>query len=190
MTAMSKSSIIFISAVVGLVIGSILSSVFCRVFLSDRVVISKTETTTVVDTNIYINPPAINIEVSITDNITVEPADITITDDSLIVLPMQTKTYKGEDYRCQVSGYQPNLDWIEVYPKTVTVKEKISVRDVRRHSVEFTPLVIVGKKVQMPVMAGYRYSGDIFQFHVSAGYDISMDSPIVAAGVTIPIKRW
>lgn len=178
---------VFIGAVAGILLALLITP--SRITGKGEIVIDR-DSTVVVDTNIYIAPPAIDIEVNISDSIIVEASDIIITEDSLVVLPMQTKTYEDSDYRCQVSGYKPNLDWIEVYPKTVTVKEKISVSDVRRHSVEFTPLVIVGKKVQMPVMAGYRYTGDIFQFHVSAGYDILMDSPIAAAGVTIPIKRW
>lgn len=115
---MSKSSIIIISAIVGLVAGAVLSSVFYCPRLRGDVVEVRRDTTIVVDTNIYINPLPVNVEISISEKITVPPTDITITEDSLIVLPKSVKTYSDKSYKCQVSGYQPNLDWIEVYPET------------------------------------------------------------------------
>lgn len=48
---------------------------------------------------------------------------IRIKDTLYISLPQETKTYKGEDYCAEVSGYQPSLDRIEVYPKTVVISK-------------------------------------------------------------------
>lgn len=76
------------------------------------------DTTIVIDTNIYVNPIPVSFDIVVDASITVPRADITIVDDSLIVLPMQTRTYAGDDYRLQISGYRPNLDWIETFPQT------------------------------------------------------------------------
>lgn len=123
----SRFSTVAVSLIIGLVAGSILSSVFYRVFLPDRVVVSKTDTTIVVDTTIYVNPIPVDVEVSISETIVVPPSDITVTQDSLIVLPKSVKTYSDKSYKCQVSGYQPSLDWIEVYPETVTITKETTI---------------------------------------------------------------
>lgn len=69
-----------------------------------------------------------SFDINVDARIIVPPADITIVDDSLIVLPVETKTYAGDDYRLQISGYRPNLDWIETFAQskyvTTTVTDK------------------------------------------------------------------
>lgn len=98
----------------------------------DRPVIVHKDTTVVVDTNIYINPLPVSYDIVVDASITVPPADITIVNDSL-VLPVQTKTYEGDDYRLQISGYRPNLDWIETFPQTKYITtETISVDPRKR----------------------------------------------------------
>lgn len=134
MTSTSKTRHnLILSLIVGLVAGFGLSSAFYCPRLRGDVVEIRRDTTITVDTNIYINPLPVNVEISINETITVPPSDITVTEDSLIVLPMQTKTYEGDDYRCQVSGYQPSLDWIEVYPETryITTETMITQRKKR-----------------------------------------------------------
>lgn len=46
-------------------------------------------------------------------------------DTAIVEVPvtMETKTYKGEDYEAQVSGWHPSLDWVNVYPKTIVVTQ-------------------------------------------------------------------
>lgn len=48
---------------------------------------------------------------------------IRIRDSIFIALPMESKTYKGEDYLAVISGYKPSLDRIEVYPKTKVISK-------------------------------------------------------------------
>ena len=46
---------------------------------------------------------------------------IRLNDTTFIALPITQKEYKEANlYRVLVSGYKPNLDLIEVYPKTIT----------------------------------------------------------------------
>jgi len=184
---MSKSSIIVISAAVGLVAGAILSSAHYHRVISEIDV--KSDTTIVVDTNIYINPPAINMEVSITDNITVEPADITITDDSLIVLPMQTKKYEGDDYRCQVSGYHPNLDWIEIYAKTTTITQTEYIPKDWKNSLSISASAEYSDRFRIPVKLEYTHNFGYFQLGGYGGYDIWMKKPIVGVNTRIDFLR-
>lgn len=48
---------------------------------------------------------------------------IRIHDTLYISLPMETKTYSGDEYYAEVSGYEPSLDYIEVYPKTKVISK-------------------------------------------------------------------
>lgn len=48
---------------------------------------------------------------------------IRIRDSVFVALPMESKTYKGEEYLAVVSGYNPSLDRIEVYPKTMVISK-------------------------------------------------------------------
>ncbi len=60
--------------------------------------------------------------------LTVTEKEIVYIHDSVYVyLPTETKLYQDSLYSAQVSGVQPSLDWIDVYPKTkiVTISDKI-----------------------------------------------------------------
>lgn len=46
-------------------------------------------------------------------------------DSATVVLPVTQKMYSDTDYRAWVSGYEPQLDSIKVFPRTVTVRETI-----------------------------------------------------------------
>ncbi len=76
-----------------------------------------TDTLTLRDTIREVFPMVVDVTIS-EDDIEVPVTDIVIRNDSLVVLPIEVKTYEGKDYRAQVSGYRPQLDWIEVFPET------------------------------------------------------------------------
>ena len=44
-------------------------------------------------------------------------------DSATVVFPITQKVYSDTDYRAWVSGYEPQLDSIKVFPRTVTVLE-------------------------------------------------------------------
>ena len=56
------------------------------------------------------------------------PADSTMVE---VPLPIERKTYEGEDYRAVVSGIFPKLESIDVYPKTAYIT--IPVQKPARH---------------------------------------------------------
>lgn len=45
-------------------------------------------------------------------------------DSAAVEIPITQKRYDGEDYRAYVSGYEPNLDSIFVFPKTTVIHER------------------------------------------------------------------
>lgn len=70
---------------------------------------------------------------TITDTILVAYPDIVIIHDTTFVqLPKERKEYSGKDYRAVVSGFQPSLDLIQVFPETKTITQTISVAPQKR----------------------------------------------------------
>lgn len=51
-------------------------------------------------------------------------------DTAFVYLPVEVKGYSDETYALEISGVQPNLDWIEVHQKTAYITN--TVQDTRR----------------------------------------------------------
>lgn len=57
-----------------------------------------------------------------------------INDTTFIELPKETKVYRDSTYEARISGFQPNLDHIYVYPKEIYVTtEKVSYIEKKKH---------------------------------------------------------
>ena len=85
-----------------------------------------TDTLVVVDTHIIEKP--ILVERTVRDSLLVAVHDtIRLRDSVYISLPREVKVYAGDNYYAEVSGYRPNLDYIEIYPKTTTITQTQSV---------------------------------------------------------------
>lgn len=70
---------------------------------------------------------------TITDTILAAYPDIVIIHDTTFVqLPKERKEYSGKDYHAVVSGFQPSLDLIQVFPETKTITQTISVAPQKR----------------------------------------------------------
>ena len=48
-------------------------------------------------------------------------------DTLFVALEIERRTYECEDYRAEVSGWHPSLDWIEVYPTTTYITKEVQV---------------------------------------------------------------
>lgn len=85
------------------------------------------DTTVVVDTHIVEKP--VPVKVVVTDTMYAEVRDTIRMNDTLYVsLPLEKKVYRRDEFYAVVSGYNPSLIHMEVYPKTVYVKEREVVR--------------------------------------------------------------
>ena len=122
--------------------------------------IVRTDTLRIRDTLLVERP--VPVEVRVVDTMLVA-----VNDTVYLQLPREEKVYESGDYRAQVSGYRPELDWIEVYPQTVYVTRNIS-EDSR-------------KRWGIGVQAGY---GAYFD-----GGDVSL-SPYVGIGISWNILTW
>ena len=85
------------------------------------------DTVVIRDTLKFDNPTLIYVKTE-PDTLYVESID------SVVTIDKETKLYKDSLYELQLSGIRPNLDYINVYPKTTYITtEKVSyVKDKRR----------------------------------------------------------
>lgn len=60
------------------------------------------------------------------------PDIIIIHDTTFVQLPKERKEYSGKDFRAVVSGFQPSLDLIQVFPETKIITKTISVPSRKR----------------------------------------------------------
>lgn len=85
-------------------------------------------------------------------------SDRTVEGDSIPVLvPITSKEYKTDDYRAVVSGYNPSLDFMEVYRD----KEIITLSPLQK------------KRWGLGLQAGYSYPGGWY-FGVGVSYNLFM----------------
>lgn len=112
--------------------------------------------TVVIDTIPYYEPVAKDSTVVryVTRVVAVEPdgetsgtgADAdTVADDSAVVkIPITQKKYETEEYRAYVSGFEPNLDSIFVYQKTINEKVVVTQRHSKQPRFGFGVVTGVG----------------------------------------------
>lgn len=86
---------------------------------------------------------------------------ITVHDTTYVALEREQKGYKGEDYEAQVSGVEPALDWIKVFPKTAYVQNTITMRKRWSFSITGGPGVFWDGREIKPgagIVAGFGYN--------------------------------
>lgn len=123
-----------------------------------------TDTTTIVvyDTITYRKPVAVDSVVVRYRTINVRNVVTDTMNDTLYVqLPITQKTYKDSTYTAWVSGYDPCLDSIQVYPRTEykTITNTIKVQDTKRWGIGIQGGVGVGKGGFTPYIGvGVQYN--------------------------------
>ena len=108
---------------VTLIVGMVAGMLLCRTFfVPERVVETQIDTIVVRDTHIVERP--VYIRKKITDTMLVAVTDTMRLRDTLYVpIPKEVKVYANEDYYAEVSGYQPSLDYLEIYQKNVVISK-------------------------------------------------------------------
>lgn len=116
--------------ILGFVIG-----IICKPRRIERVVDIQRDTITKIDTHVIEKPVLKETRVVDTVYVAIEVHDTTTINDTLYMrLEFETKTYKGENYLAKVSGYNPSLYYIEVYPKTKVIKESVTQSVTNRNA--------------------------------------------------------
>lgn len=110
----------------------------------------------------------VSVEVRVTDTMLVAVADTVVVNDTVYLsLPRETKVYGDSTYTAQVSGYRPELDWVEVYPQTVYVTKNVITKDISRWGIG--------------LQAGYGA--------YAAGGQVRL-APYLGVGISYDIMRW
>ena len=111
--------------VIGIALGMLISRAF---LVPERIVETQIDTIVVRDTHIVERP--VYIRKKITDTMLVAVTDTLRFRDTLYVsIPKEVKVYANEDYYAEVSGYQPSLDYLEIYTKTTTISKTERVKE-------------------------------------------------------------
>lgn len=80
------------------------------------------------------------------------------TDTVEVALPYVQREYRDSNYNAWVSGYEPALDSIKVFPRTVTVHERVTVKEKARRWGVFGGIGIgVGDRIAPCVGVGIGY---------------------------------
>ena len=87
-----------------------------------------------VDVPVYIEKPVPVVEWRDREKLVYVPVNdttlVTVHDTTFIALEREHKRYEGEEYEAQVSGVDPELDWIRINQKT---KYITTTKTVRKH---------------------------------------------------------
>lgn len=139
-----------------------------RTAVAESIETPKADTLIIRDTVTIEHP--VPILTTVIDTILVAHPDIVIIHDTTFVqLPKERKEYSGKDYRAVVSGYQPSLDLIQVFPETKVVTRTISVPSRKRSH---------------------------FALSLQAGYGITIQDnritplPYIGAGLSYSLVEW
>ena len=112
---------------------------------------------------------------------------ITISDTTFIYLDKEQKYYKGDNYEAWVSGYQPNLDKINIFSKTTQVKETILPK---KNFISLSAGVDISTKVGFPISLEYARNIGYFNLLCGFEYDILTESKTIKFGLEMPIIKW
>lgn len=139
-----------------------------RTAVAEAIETPKADTLIIRDTVTIEHP--VPILTTVIDTIIVAYPDIvTIHDTTFVQLPKERKEYSGKDYRAVVSGYQPSLDLIQVFPEMKVVTRTISVPSRKRSH---------------------------FALSLQAGYGITIQDnritplPYIGAGLSYSLVEW
>ena len=164
MTTLKELAIATLLAALLLLSGYMLGRRACRAPEPELVI--QTDTLRIRDTLLVEKP--VPVEVRVVDTMLVAVADtVTVGDTVYLSLPRETKLYGDSTYTAQVSGYRPELDWVEVYPQTEVVTRTIFVDSRKRWGIG--------------LQAGYGA--------YAAGGQVRL-APYLGIGISYDILRW
>lgn len=128
--------------------------------------IVQTDTLRITDTLLIEKP--VPVEVRMVDTMLVAVADtIRLSDTVYLRVQREIKQYEDSLFRAQVSGYRPELDWIEVYPQTVYLTKVVKTRGVRRWGIGLQAgygAYAAGGQVRLAPYLGVGISYDIMSW--------------------------
>jgi hypothetical protein len=156
----------------------------CRgCFHADKTPIVQRDTLVRVDTIREDNP--ILIKESVIDTMLVVLRDtIRLRDTLFLSLPLEKKIYGSSEYYAEVSGYRPSLDYIEVFPKTKIITERI-VEKRKMNSLSAGVELGYMSALSIPIYLEYER---MLHKNIGINAQIFYDLPTRQVGVGVGVK--
>lgn len=151
----------------------------------------QTDTIVRIDTIVYDHPVEVEKWKEKTVYIAIKDTQIVHTTDSVyVVLEREKKAYSGEDYKAIVSGVQPSLDLIEVFPKTTIITNTIEKPTPYKWSLSAFGDVGYPLGVRAGLTFDKQVSGPLW-WYVQGGYEYnpSHKGVFVQGGVRLDILK-
>ena len=165
--------------IVGIVIGWL-----CRQSCIRPEVVTQRDTLVRVDTVRELYPVSIREEIVDTIYVPIEKT-ILIKDTLYLSLPLEKRSYKRDDFYAEVTGYDPRLTYIEVYPKTVYINESVDQSVTGRNTLSFGIEPSYLNTLSIPIYLEY---GRMLHKNVEIYGQIAYDLPSKTFGAGIGIK--
>ena len=85
---------------------------------------------------------------------------VTIHDTTYIALERERKGYSGDDYELEITGVEPNLEWVKVFPKTAYITNTVVKKQKWSFGATLGPSVVYngGLHTGIGVTAGLSYN--------------------------------
>ena len=165
--------------VMGIAVGLLLRK---TEYVETTTTIVERDTTVVVDTHIVEKP--VPYKVTVTDTLYVIVTEVIEKNDTTYVaLPLERKEYRRDEFYAVVSGYNPSLIHMEVFPKTVYVKERETVR--QRNYLSVGAEMLYADAFHTYIYAEYER---MLHRNVSFSFKALHDIPTQSNGVSVGIK--
>ena len=104
------------------------------------------------------------------------------------------KLYQDSTYRAQVSGINANLDFIEVYPKTITKyitnTERVVVEPKKWGLYGNAEYRFTSVDSRLCIGAELRYTAPKVEYFIKGGRELIRNQSYIEVGANIPIVRW
>lgn len=172
-----------IIALVILVIGIAVGLLLRKTEYVETTIVQR-DTTVVVDTHIVERP--VPVRVTVVDTMYAVVRDTVCINDTLYVsLPLERKEYRRDEFYAVVSGYNPMLIHMEVYPKTVYVTEKQRETVRQRNYLSVGAEMLYADAFHTYIYAEYER---MLHRNVSFSFKALHDIPTHSNGVSIGIK--
>lgn len=137
-----------------------------------------------IDTVKELYPVSIREEIVDTIYVPIEKT-ILIKDTLYLSLPLEKRSYKRDDFYAEVTGYDPRLTYIEVYPKTVYINESVSQPATNRNTLSFGIEPSYLNTLSIPIYLEY---GRMLHKNIEIYGQIAYDLPSKTFGAGIGIK--
>lgn len=166
-----KDTVISIIIIIAWIVATVLTIDYMRKLSSSECVTVKTDTVTVIDTVMFVQPIPVHDTItrhivrvlpiiSRIDTAALPPQPSGNSDSVAVVVPVSQKTYSDSLYTAWVSGYEPHLDSIKIYNRTQYITRTITKQPKRSH-------------FGIGLQGGYGITPKGFQPYIGAGISVN-----------------